>query len=192
MTRTLRLSACLLALAAGLPALAGEDKAVTKPLQVVINAIRASKDSLALKQFAAEEQGKYLLGDEWAKGTDAQRKEFTELFQKIFAQEAFPKIRENFKNLDAVNYSNTVVNGDKAEADGLVVINHPLKKQELKLHFLEAKDGGAFKVVDVKVLGDSMLQGIRDDQIKPIFKDGGWDGLLKEMRDFLKKSGKQG
>jgi phospholipid transport system substrate-binding protein len=36
--------------------------------------------------------------------------------------------------------------------------------------------------VDVAVLGDSMLTGIRDDQVRPIMKQGGWDHLLDLMR----------
>ena len=46
-----------------------------------------------------------------------------------------------------------------------------------------AKLGGSWKVIDVAVLGDSMLTGIRDDQVVPILKESGWDGLLKAMRD---------
>ncbi|MGZ3460020.1 MAG: hypothetical protein ACXU86_16120, partial [Archangium sp.] len=32
------------------------------------------------------------------------------------------------------------------------------------------------------VLGDSMLTGIRDDQVRPIMKQGGWEHLLELMR----------
>ena len=42
------------------------DEAITKPLKAVIGSIRQSRDLAALKHFAAEEQGKVLLGDEWA------------------------------------------------------------------------------------------------------------------------------
>jgi phospholipid transport system substrate-binding protein len=37
--------------------------------------------------------------------------------------------------------------------------------------------------VDVAVLGDSMLTGIRDDQVRPLLKEGGWEALLKAMRE---------
>lgn len=45
------------------------------------------------------------------------------------------------------------------------------------------KREGAWRVVDVTVLGDSMLLGIRDDQARPIFAEGGWDKLLRLMRE---------
>jgi phospholipid transport system substrate-binding protein len=189
--------ACLTAvLTIASPALANE--AVLKPVKLVVGAVRQSKDTVALKQMAAQEQGKFLLGEQWDKGTDAQRKEFTQLFQSLFAKIAFPKIRENFKNLDSITYSDAKADGEKAEASSLILINHPLKKQELKLKYQLAKDGGGWKVVDVKVLGDSMLTGIRDDQIRPIMaqgvkdgaKDGGWEHLLKLMRDKVKEVSK--
>src|SRR5688572_13932492 len=87
---------CLLALPAG----AAPKDEVTKPLKALINSVRYEKDLLALKNLSGEEQGKFLLGEEWAKGTDAQKKEFISLFHTLFGKIAFPKIRENFKNLD--------------------------------------------------------------------------------------------
>lgn len=186
MKRTLRLPACLLAGLLAVPALAN-DEAVLKPVKLVLGAVRQGKDSIALKQFAGEEQGKYLLGDDWAKGTPAQRKEFTQLFQALFSKIAFPNIRDNFKHLDAVSYANTTAKGAAAEADSLILIDHPLKKQELKLQYLLAKEGGRWKVVDVKGPGFQMLKDIRDNQIRPIMAQGGWDHLLSLMRKKLQE-----
>lgn len=160
---------------------------VTKPLKTVVNSVRYGKDLMALKNFAGEEQGKYLLGDEWMKGNDAQRKEFISLFHTLFAKIAFPKIRENFKNLDTVLYEEPAVEAETAKVGSTILINHPLKKQELKVKYQLVKDKAGYRVVDVAVLGDSMLKGIRDDQIVPILKEGGWDHLLKLMREKAKE-----
>jgi phospholipid transport system substrate-binding protein len=158
------------------------DDAVIKPIKTVVQAVRYNKDDVALKQLAAEEQSKFLLGDEWAKGTDAQRKEFMQLFHSLFSKLAFPKVRENFKNLASITYEEPALEGDKAKVKSTVVIDHPVKKQEMKLQYSLIKDGADWKVVDVAVLGDSMLTGIRDDQVQPILKQGGWDHLLDLMR----------
>ncbi|MBL9039086.1 MAG: ABC transporter substrate-binding protein [Archangium sp.] len=172
------------AVALALPALAASPKEeVSKPLKTVVNSVRYGKDLAALKLFAGETQGAYLVGDAWAKGTDVQRKTFIELFHQLFGRMAFPKIRKNFENLDTVLYDEPTITGDAAEIPSTILINHPLKKQELKLKYKLVKQGGAWKVVDVAVLGDSMLQGIRDDQVQPILKDGGWDLLLKLMAE---------
>nr|WP_216627793.1 ABC transporter substrate-binding protein [Corallococcus exercitus] len=174
----------LVALTFAVPALAAPkaSEAITKPVKTVVQSVRYEKDLKALENLGSDQQGLFLLGDEWTKATDAQRKEFTQLFQSLFAKIAFPKVRENFKNLDSITYDEPQVTGDKALVGSTIFINHPLKKQEMKLKYAVEKVGTNWKVVDVSVLGDSMLTGIRDDQVRPLFKEGGWDGLLGAMR----------
>ena len=60
-------------------ALANPSEAATKPVKTVVQAVRYSKDDLALKQFALDAQGAYLLEEQWEKGTPAQRAEFKKL-----------------------------------------------------------------------------------------------------------------
>ncbi|MBK7859334.1 MAG: ABC transporter substrate-binding protein [Archangiaceae bacterium] len=157
---------------------------VSKPLKTVVNSVRYGKDLIALKNFAGDEQGKLLCGDAWAKGTDAQRAEFQKLFLELFGKMAFPKIRDSFKNLDTVLYDEPTLEGDKAKISSTILINHPMKKQELKVTYDLVKAKAGYQVVDVTVKGgSSMLTDIRDDQVQPLIKEGGWDGLLKAMRD---------
>lgn len=181
---------CSLVLLLALPALAAHED-VVKPLKTLVSSVRYGKDKLALKHFATDDQGKLLLGPDWSKGTDAQHKEFQELFATLFAKIAFPKVREDFKYLDAVTYSEPEVEGNKAHVGSVITIQHPMKKQELKLKYELLQEGGAWKVVDVTVLGDSMLKGIREDQIQPIMKEGGWPHLLELMRTKAKELEKQ-
>ena len=173
----------LLAMAVAIPgpSLAANDE-VVKPLKTVIASVRYGRDLAALKYFATAEQGRLLLGDDWAKGTEVQKKEFVDRFDILFAKIAFPKVRQDFEHLETVLYDQPKVTGDTAEVGSTIVILHPLKKQEIKLKYQMLKDKGAWKVVDVKMLGDSMLQGIREDQIAPILKQGGWNKLLELMR----------
>lgn len=183
MIRTLARSALLVTALVAVPALAaGPADAAVKPVKTVVQSVRYNKDALALKQFALDAQGEYLLEGNWKTATPAQREEFKKLFQVLFAKIAFPKIRENFEHLATINYDPAKVEGDTATVGSLILINHPLKKQELKLKYDTVKEGGTWKVKDVTVLGDSMLLGIRDDQIRPIMANGGWDNLLKLMR----------
>jgi phospholipid transport system substrate-binding protein len=182
MNARLRSLAVLATFTLALPALAAPNETVAKPVKTVVQSVRYSKDDLAIKQLANEEQGRFLLGEDWDKATDAQRKEFTQLFNKLFSKIAFPKVRENFKNLASITYEDPVLEGDKAQVKSTVIIEHPMKKQEMKLQYSLVKAQGAWKVLDVSVLGDSMLTGIRDDQVRPIMKQGGWDLLLDLMR----------
>lgn len=187
---TLRTATVVVAFLAAGQAFAAKDPAVTKPVNTLIQAIKQGRDELALKQFATEEQGKRLVSEaEWAKATPAQKKEFQELFQKLFAALGFPNFRENFKYLDAINFAGTSPTATGALADSVIVLDHPMKKQELKVKFELLKAGGGYKVVDAGIQGmgmDSMLKSIRDDNKLPeIVARDGFEGLLKIMRERL-------
>ena len=135
-----------------------ESGAMHKTLKRTIGAIRYKRTAKALKQFDGTAQGAFLAGSYWAKATPAQKTEFVALFHKMFAGIAFPNIQKNFKNLETVLYSKPKVRGSKSKVDAVIVILHPLKKQEIKVTFDMAKSAGAWKVVDVQVKGNpSML-----------------------------------
>ncbi len=159
---------------------------VEKPIRTLIGAIRFGKFPLALTQLAADAQGQLLLGADWAKGSQAQRDEFTKLFQAVFAKQAMPKIQKNFEHLESMVYEAPQITGNTASLKSVVTILHALKKQELKLTYKLAKLGQEWRIVDVAVLGDSMLTGIREDQVVPILKEGGWPKLLELLRDKAK------
>ena len=176
----------LLALASS--AAAGEDAKnlpEVKPLAAIIGNIRQGRDLKAVSYFASDDQGKYLTGDAWAKATDAQKADFNKGFGELFAKIAFPKVRKNFEHLATVLYEPPKADAGKTTVASVIQIDHPVKKQELKLKYWVVQDKGQWKVVDVSVLGDSMLQGIRDDQVLPLLKEGGWEKLLKAMHDKL-------
>lgn len=165
---------------------AGEDK----PIKKLVNAVRYSKDAIALQSLDGPAQGAFLLEGEWEKGTAAQKKEFIELFHALFAGIAFPAIRENLEHLGTTLYDAAKVDGARASVDSTLVIMHALKKQELKLRYDLTKHKAGWQVLDVTVLGtgsNSFLTDIRNDQIRPIMKQGGWDHLLKLMKQRLEQ-----
>ena len=135
--------------------LTAADEAVVKPIRTVFNNVRFGRDVAALKHFATEAQGRTIMGAAWEQGTPAQRKEFQERFSALFAKIAFPRVREDFKNLAQVTYDAPKLEaaGDRASVASTVLILHALKKQEIKLTYTVVKEGGAWKVLDVKVLG---------------------------------------
>lgn len=189
MHRRIATTLSLLAVLAIAPAADAANPPAVKPIHTLIQSVRYERDRSALKQLDGETQGQVLMGDAWEKGTPEQRKEFTELFHTIFAKVAFPKLRENFEHLGAVTYGDPEVNGKQAKVESTLVIMHPLKKQELKTKYTLARGSNGWKVVDVLVVGqpDSMLNDIREREIAPRLKKGGWDEVLRVMREFAKK-----
>lgn len=168
-------------------AVGGEMNGVIKKL---IGAVRYSRDASAVATFAGDAQGAFLCGESWGKATDAQKKEFVELFHKMFAAIAFPNIRKNFEKLETILYDAPTIRGDKATLGSTIVILHPMKKQEIVATYDMLKQDGTWKVVDVTVKGDkSMLTNIRDEQVQKILASGGFDKLLDLMRKRVAKAG---
>lgn len=156
---------------------------IVTPVKKLVVQVRTGKDAQALKQMDMESISRYLLGDYHAKATQQQLSEFASLFQVIFSKIAFPKVRENLKDLASITYEEPQVNGSETTVASMVVIDNPLKKQEIKLKYTMVKTLKGWKVKDVAVLGDSMLKGIRDDQMRPLLVAGGIEHLLQEMRE---------
>jgi phospholipid transport system substrate-binding protein len=195
--RRLQPLALLTALALALPALAAApaagsaDKAPIKPLTTLIAGIRGKgTDALALKQFDGEAQGQFLFGEDWAKGTPAQRQEFVRLFLGVLGRVAFPKVRENFKYLDSIQYEDPKAEGNNATVNSTILIRHPIKgNQTMKVRYTVQKGAAGWKVVDVISLGESTLTGLRDEQVRPLLAEGGWEAVLKALRSEAQKQG---
>ena len=163
-------------------------KALEKPIRTLVSAVRYDKDDLALKNLAGDPQGKILLGETWEKASPEQRKQFVTDFQALFAALAFPKIRKAFEHLETIVYDDAKIEGTNATIVSTLVVLHPVKKREYRVSYDLTKVGGAWKVVDVQVLGTgrpSMLVGIRDEQVAPILAEGGIDAVLKVMTERL-------
>ncbi|HEX8314562.1 MAG TPA: hypothetical protein VF609_06205 [Flavisolibacter sp.] len=52
----------------------------------------------------------------------------------------------------------------------------------MRLKYTAVKTKTGWKVMDVGVVGSSMMVGIRDDQVQPLLKKGGWAKLLDAMQ----------
>lgn len=165
---------------------AADAKTLSKPIKRVIGAIRYGKNDLALKQFDGDAQSKFLLGSEASKFTADQKAQFIRDFHGLFAALAFPRVKGDFQKLETILYGTPSVSGSTAKIGATIVILHPAKKQEIKTTFDLTKVGADWKIVDVTVRGDkSMLTNIRDEQIKPLLKEGGPKHLLGLMTKRL-------
>ena len=182
----LQLVLAMTAIALSAPAMARPKAKTDHELRLgqLISSVRYGQDLSALTYMDGEAQAKVLLGAAWETGTPEQRTEFVRLFHHIFAGIAFPKMRENFQHLTTITYSPLEQKGELAEVGSVIHIQAGPKEQELKVHYVLSKSAAAeLRVVDVTVQGDKpMLTNIRDDQVQPILKEGGWAMLLKEMK----------
>jgi len=179
-----RCASCLIFLLSML-VVSGQSKAsddATKPVKTVITLIRNGNDGQVFKYVDMNGVSRYLLGDYYGKATKEQLTEFNSLFQTVFAKMAFPRIRENFKDVSAITYETPEVEGSRAKVGSTIFIKHPLKTQEMKLKYTLVKTASGWKLTDVAVLGDSMMESIRDDQVRPLLAAGGMEKLLEALR----------
>ena len=178
--------------ASAAPAAPGpEDKAVQKTLKTLISAVRYSKDDMASKQLAYGAMAQDLLGPTWAKVSPAEQKEFVSGLEVLLRKVSFQKGREIFQYLDAVLYEPVQVEGGKAKCKSTVVVHRDLKKSEIPITWVLVQENGQWKVMDTISMGDSTAEGIREDQVEPLLKEGGVPGLMSALRKKVEEAKKQ-
>jgi phospholipid transport system substrate-binding protein len=158
------------------------DKDAQKVIKTVITAIQHGKDDLAAKQIAFGPMIQKLMGPEWAQASDADKKELTAGIEAIVRGISFVKGREMFEHLDAVLYDKVRPDGDAAKCKATVVVNRAYKKAEVNIDFVLVQDGGAWKIVDTVMLGESTLAGVRETQIEPLLQKGGVPAVMEALR----------
>ena len=153
-------------------------------LKETLESIRYEKDDQAIASFAIDAQGQRLLGETWEQATQAQRKSFVESFSVIFKKMAFNKIRSNLKYLEDTVIGETQHENGVTRQKVTLVILHELKKEEIVLYFEMQLIEKTWKIVDIQVeKEDSFVKKIREDQILPILKQDGLDGLIKALQE---------
>jgi len=161
------------------------DKDVQKAIKTVVTSIRYSKDDVAASQLAWEPMSKAFLGAHWSKFSADEQKELMAGVQTLIRKLSFQKGREMFEYLDAVLYAPLKLDGDKAIVRTTVVVNRNYKKTEIVIDFVLVGDGGAWKIMDTIMAGESTTASFFEDQVDPIFQEGGTAGVMKALRDKL-------
>lgn len=164
---------------------AAADKATQKTIKSLVGAIRYGKDDLAAKQIAFGAMSKGLMAATWTKITPAQQAEFQKNLEGLIRGLSFPQGKDMFQYLDAMLYDSARVEGAEAKVKSTVVVHRDLKKTEIIIDWVLVQEGGAWKVVDTVMLGESTLTGLRDEQVQPLVKEGGIDTVLQAMRQKL-------
>jgi phospholipid transport system substrate-binding protein len=167
-----------------------------KPIKTLINAIRYSKDDLASKQVGYDVMVENLMDTAWKDTSDADKKELISGMEKLIRGISFPAGRDIFKYLDNVLYDAPRMDGDAVKVKSTIVIHRDLKKSEIVIDWVLARSpsntgGGQWKVYDTVMQGESTLVGIRDEQIKPLLKEGGVAAVKKAMAEKVAEISKK-
>ena len=190
LTATICLLSLSLQLSVVAPAHSSPSKSkMSSPIKRLINAIRYEKDALALKSFDGQAQGVELFGAEvWGQQPAEQQARFVKVLHDFFSVVAFPKLRKDFEHLETILYSEPSPQGEaRLRLRATIVVLHALKKDEVPVDFLLTKQkSGAWLISDFWIAPHgpepvSFLTRLKRDQIGPLFKKEGWEGLLSAM-----------
>jgi len=140
-------------------------------------------DAIWLQAFDVDGIGRAVLGKNWKKASEEQRKAYMELFPKYVAK------------LYAIQFSDYAgqtfaVKGTKPGADGTTIVNAEIDQpngEPITLDFIVQSTGQAPKVIDVKVEGVSLLVTKRSE-FDWVVAQKGIDGLLQALRQKVGES----
>jgi phospholipid transport system substrate-binding protein len=159
------------------------DQAVQKTLKALVGSIRYGKDDMAARQVAFGGMGQALLTEEWQKLSAAEQAEIARGLETCIRALSFSKGREMFKYLDALLFEPARLDGNTAKVKSTIVVHRELKKAEIIIDWVLTKDAGSWKVLDIVMMGESTLAGLRDEQVKPLLTKGGKAAVLQALRD---------
>ena len=127
------------------------------------------------KRFDYTEMGKRTLGRHWKKLNDAQKTEFSGLFQKFLSKTYVGNV-DGYAG-EQVQYLKERRKGDFAEVQTKVVSS----KLQIPLDYRLFKKSNEWHVYDVVIDGVSLVKNFRG-QFDRIIKSSSYEGLFKKLR----------
>ena len=164
-----------------------EGQKVEKVLKALMTTIRMGKFDLAGKQLATDEMASRLMADDWKNLNAAEQKEMADGLATIMHKLSFPKGKDIFKHLDGILFEPTKIEGKVAHCLSTIIIHRNYKKSEIKIEWALIQQSGKWRVFDTIMLGESTLEGIREDQIEILMEEGGKAAVLKALRTKVKE-----
>ncbi len=131
-------------------------------------------------RFNYEEMAKRTLGAHWAKLSDAERREFVELFTSLLTNTYADKIT-GFSG-EQVQYLNERLEGDYAEVRTKIVS----EKTEIPLDYRLLNQSSDWRVYDVIVDGVSLVNNYRG-QFTKILRSSSYADLIEQLRKKSEK-----
>ncbi len=133
------------------------------------------------ESFAVEVIGRWLLGPQWNKATEAEKKEYLVLFEDLMVVSYVDRFAE---------YAGTALRVHRAVSENekhvtvFSEINRASNPQPVRVDWRVGKRDDAYKVVDVIVEGTSMSITMRSDFNSVINQNGGKvSGLIEVLRE---------
>lgn len=136
---------------------------------------QALKKSISVV-FDYKEMAKRSLGKHWKERSEAEKRQFADLFASLLENSYAAKI-ESYNN-EKIVYLKESVEGDHAEVKSKVVT---AKRDEFTLDYRLVQEGGRWMVYDVVIEGVSLVSNYRT-QFNKIITSNGYAELVKKLQ----------
>jgi phospholipid transport system substrate-binding protein len=156
-----------------------EDKALQQPARLMER--RKLLEHTIAARFDYREMAKRTLPARWKTLTEAERKEFVDLFQSFLSASYADKI-EGYAG-EQVQYLSERLEGDYAEVRTKLVS----EKTEIPIDYRLMGRGGEWFVYDVIADGISLVKNYRS-QFDKIIRESGYPDLVEELRKKSKEA----
>lgn len=127
--------------------------------------------------FDFREMSRRSLGANWKKASEAQQKEFVELFSDLLAKNYLKKIRENAVD-SGLEFAGEKTKGKKAMVKTTVLYNGDTASINYRLR----EQSGAWKVYDVVIENIGLVSNYRSE-FAGIVKKSGVSGLITKLKE---------
>ena len=164
---------------------AGDLAQITKTVKVVFKAVQKKKYDLASKQLDYEGMAEIVMKHHWKEMSKADKAELMKGIEILNRKQSFPNGTDMFKHLSTVLYGKPRIKKDIGWCKVTVVVFQNYKKKEIVIDFKLKKRSGKWKVVDIYMIGEGVLEGIYEDDIKVLIKEGGVQAVMKALRESL-------
>ncbi len=139
---------------------------------------RISKiDTIARERFDFETMSRLVLKRSWKQFSEAEQREFVEAFRNHLANSYGTRV-------DRYEQQDVEVTGAREEARGDVTVLTKIiggSADDISMDYRLRNRGGAWRVIDVKIAGVSLVSNFRS-QFKEVLSDGGPKEVLRRLK----------
>lgn len=138
--------------------------------------------ALLQKHFDVATIGKWVLGRNWRRASDAQRTEYLELFEKLLVRTYVDRFKDY--NGETLNVGKAVKVGERDALVQTVLVSPGTQVEPVMVDWRVRARSGDYRVIDVMVAGVSLGQTQRSEFASVIRKEGGKvEALLAQLRE---------
>lgn len=136
----------------------------------------------ALDYLASERISRYLLGFDYEKASPEQRRRFIGYFREYIKLKAFPSALEYIRHID-LSYEKPVKKNGAFHIRSSILYRG---SERIEFTWVLEKFGDRFLLTDfLDARGQSSMKSNRDQQVRPILRKKGMDGLLDQFNKVL-------